>query len=269
MRRGGRILVMLGLVLGLVTALGTFVVLSSTPQPGPSVATRSVIVAQQNIGNLSEIPAEALGKADWPEAALPPSGVFEKIEDVAGKVALQPIFPGQIILPPMITSKDKAKETKTYASLIVPEGKVAVAFQINPQTGVAGAIQPGDTVDMLLTLAPSAPSTQTVSARAPAPLTGLEGLPVTQIFLQDVLVVQVGAWPSGGAQDKNAPAQANLLTFILDRQDALALKAAREQGQLELSLRHAGDHKIIQAEPVTLQYLNRRFNFNLVPLPAK
>ncbi len=264
MRRGGRILVLLGVVLGLVTALGTFVVLGSSQQAGPAIPTKSVVVAQQNIGNLAEISVEALGKADWPEASLPP-GVFERVDEVAGRIALQPIYPGQIILPQMIVSKDKAKESRTYASLIVPDGKVAVSFQITPLSGVAGAIQPGDSVDILLTLAPPPPVTQTTTVKAPTAFTGTEGQPVTQLFLQDVPVIQVGTWSTGAAADKNAPVQANYLTFILDRQDALALKAAREQGQIELSLRRAGDHKPVTTEPVTLQYINKRFNFNLVP----
>jgi hypothetical protein len=51
----------------------------------------------------------------------------------------------------------------------------------------------------------------------------------------------------------------------LDRQDALSLKSAREQGQIDLILRRVGDHaKFDNLEPVTLQYLNKRFKFNLI-----
>jgi hypothetical protein len=60
-----------------------------------------------------------------------------------------------------------------------------------------------------------------------------------------------------------------MMTFALDRQDALTLKSASEQaggdGSIWLVLRRVGDNKPASAEGVTLQYLNKRFNFNLVP----
>ena len=51
----------------------------------------------------------------------------------------------------------------------------------------------------------------------------------------------------------------------------MALKSAREQGIMELALRPATQDKDVEfkTEAVTLQYLNRRFNFNLVPLSSR
>ncbi|MDE3090433.1 MAG: Flp pilus assembly protein CpaB [Chloroflexota bacterium] len=269
MRRGGTILILLGIILGLVTAAGTFITLSTTQQ-GQQVATRPIVIAIQNIPNRSEIRPDAVGILAWPEASIP-SGAFEKVEDVAGKLALEPIYQGQLFLPPMIIDKSQAKDTRTNASFLVPEGKVAVAFSIGSVTGVAGALQPGDTVDLLLTLNPSALQQTTTTRTTTAP-TGTEGQPVTQLMLQDVLILQVGTWASVAptAGQPQAAAAADTITVALDRQDALALKSAREQGLIDLALRHAGDHKAAPAtEPVTLQYLNKRFNFNLLPLPTK
>jgi len=267
MRRGGRILVVLGLLLGLATAAVTFFALSTNVVTGQKVETRNVVIAQQNIGLKTEIQAAQLGVAPWPVENIPPGGSFEKVEDVAGQIALTPIYPGQIILPQMIIKKDAAKETKTYASLLVPEGMVAIAFNVTPQSGVAGAVQPGDTVDMLLTLSPTQPTTPTVGTRPTTTLTGFEGLPVSQLFLQNVLVMHVGSWPIAGAQQEQATG--GIVTFALNHQDALTLKSATEQsgGQagIWLALRRAGDSRTYTTEGVTLQYLNKRFNFNLVP----
>ena len=78
----------------------------------------------------------------------------------------------------------------------------------------------------------------------------------------DILVINVGNWPSGaaGAQEKQA-ATAQVITFAVNPQDAIALKSAREQGIIELALRRAGEHKPVTTEPVTLPYLMKRFNF--------
>lgn len=263
MRRGGRILVLLGLLLGAITAVGSFLVLSSAAEQGREIPTKPVVVALQPIPARSVISPDAVGIKDWPEAILPPGQVFNKLDQVVGMFALQPIYPGQIILPPMITDK-KATElgTRSNAAFVIPEGKVAMAFSINEITGVAGALQVGDRVDVLLTLQASALPTQTVRAGVQPTLTGTEGLPVTQLMLQNILILQVGSW-SGAGQEKGGPA--TNITLALDRQDALALKAAREQGQIDLVLRRYDDTKIAETEPVTLQYLNKRFKFNLVP----
>ncbi|MBI3537143.1 MAG: Flp pilus assembly protein CpaB [Chloroflexi bacterium] len=240
-----------------MTAGGTFLVLNSAQPSAQAVATKSVVIALQNIPGRSEISAEAIGKADWPEAVVP-LGAFESSGDVIGKLALENIFPGQIILSPMIIDKTKVKETRSNASFLIPEGKVAVAFPVTPLSGVSGALQAGDTVDLLLTLAPPK---ETVAA-AKTSTNPFDGLPVTQKFLQDILILQVGNWPTGTAADKQAPA-ASVITVVVDHQDAITLKAAREQGVIELALRKAGDHKVVQTEPVTLQYLDKRFNFKL------
>lgn len=264
MRRGGRILVVLGLLLGALTALGTFLVLSSAVEQGTRVPTKPVVIALLPIADRSIISEDAVGLKDWPEP-LPPGQIFDKTADVAGKLAIEPIYPGQIILPPMIIDKQKAGEigTRSNAAFVIPEGKVAMAFSINDITGSAGALQPGDYVDVMLTLQASTPPTQTVRAGTQPTLTGTEGLAATQLMLQNILILQVGNWSSGTGQEKGGPA--NNITFALDRQDALALKSAREQGQIDLILRRVNDTKIVDTEPVTLQYLNKRFKFNLTP----
>ncbi len=255
MRRGGRVLVLLGILLGVLTAGGVyFVLLTATPQT-PQIQTRSVVVAQQNIANLGEILPEALGKADWPETSVPP-GAFERTADVAGKVAIVPIYQGQMILPQMLLDKTKVKETRSNASFVIPEGKVAVAFPINTLSSIAGAIQTGDMVDLMMTLSTGnkvMTGTQTIIINEGA---------VTQFMLQDVTILNLGAWPGPAGQDKAAAAPASsILTFALSPQDALALKAAREQGSIDLVLRRAGDHQPFRTEPVTLAYLIKRFNF--------
>ena len=265
MRRGGRILVVFGLLLGAVTAGGTFLVLSSaTEQPG-RIPTKQVVVAQQPISPRTTIAVDAVAIKDWPETALPQGTFFEKMEDVIGKLALQQIYPGQVILAPMIVDKKLAGEigVRSNAAYVIPDGKIAMSFAAGDN--VAAALQAGDYIDLMLTLSASTPPTTTVRAGTQPVLTGNEGLPVTQLMLQDVLILQVGSWTAATADGKSA-APGTILTLALDRQDALALKSAREQGQIDVILRRAAEpHKAVDTEPVTLQYLNKRFKFNLVP----
>ncbi len=276
MRRGGKVLVVLGLLLGAITAGGVFVMLMDQGNKAPEVPTKMIVVAAQNIAERSLIPTEALELKAWPENALPPQ-YLEKTTDVAGKMSRQLIYQGQIVMPVMIidTQASEKKLAQSPAAFSIPsfsEGDqtrtplVAIAFAISEITGVSNALQAGDYVDILLTLqATQLPSSATTTTTArPAALTGNEGLPVTQMMLQNVLIIQIGAW-SSGAEQKNAAA--GTITFALNRQDALALKSAREQGQIDLVLRRAGDKGTYDHEAVTLQYLNKRFKFNLLPIP--
>ncbi len=253
MRRGGRVLVLLGILLGVLTAGGVYFLLLTAQPQTPQIQTMSVVVAQQNIASMAEIVPEALGKAEWPEPSIPP-GAFKTTSEVAGKVALQPIYQGQIILPQMLLDKTKVKETRSNASFIIPEGRVAVAYPINPLSSVAGAIQTGDMVDLIMTLSAGKVMTGTQT------ITVNEGA-VTQFMLQDVMILNLGNWPGPAGQDKNAAPNNSIVTFALTPQDALALKAAREQGSIEFVLRRAGDHQQFRTEPVTLAYLMKRFNF--------
>lgn len=263
MRRGGRLLVFLGILLGVMTAGATFLYLYALPSNPAPVQTRPVVIALQNIPARTQIPAGAIGTRDYPLDFITP-GSFEKPDGVIGKFALQPIYQGQAIVAQMFldTTAGGTSGTHSNAAFLVADGKVAVAFPLTALSSVANAIQDGDTVDILLTLTPVQANPSGV--RPTTTSTGTEGQPATQLMLQDVQILHVGNWtPEGAAADKSA---ASFVTIVLERQDALALKAAREQGTIEFALRHAGDHKpAATTEPVNLEYLNRRFNFRLVP----
>lgn len=272
MRRGGRILVLLGIVLGVMTAGLVFVFLGTNTGNPPPPPQRSVVIALQNIPARSVISIDALTSVQYPEGIIP-QGAFSSPQDIAGKLAIDNIYQGETILPPMIIDRSKVSGTdpiRSPASYIIPENKVAMAFQITPLSGVAGAIQPGDYVDMILTLQPPTNITQTTGARVNlANVTGTEGEAVTQLFLQDVQVINVGTWTSGLPQNQQQQQQnANIITIVIERQDATTLKSGRELGNIDLILRRAGDHKLIvptSIEPVTREYINRRFNFKLLP----
>lgn len=160
----GRLLIILGIILGLATVgavaflvlngggLGP-VVAEPTPVPTPGVApepqgvqTTQVIVALQPIGRGSEFVAGSIGRRDWPANNVPPEIIADEAETI-GKVAKTDIVQGQVIVRSMLVDVFGAGE----ASFQIPAGRVAVAYPINRQKSVAYAIQPGDYVDILVT----------------------------------------------------------------------------------------------------------------------
>jgi Flp pilus assembly protein CpaB len=254
MRRGGRIFIILGFLLALISLIAVFVVLANAePQP-IEVPTTKLVVAFQEVPNRSEVAADQVGQVDWPQKIPTPIGAFEQPSDVIGKLAIVPIYPGQPIINRMIISKADVQEQHSNAALLLEKGKVAVAFPININSDVGEAIQAGDKVDLLVTYSVTTPGEQTGGA-----------LVVSQRTLQNVLVLQVGAWPGPGAEAQgNAPA--NVMTVQLDEQDALVLKQIEQTAaSFSLALRAANDDQEFNPEPVTTEYINKRFGFNFPP----
>ncbi len=161
----GRLLIILGIILGLAT-LGAVAFLvfgggggapgdeaQPTPLPGallpseePGIPTTQVIVALQPIARGSEFVAGSIGRRDWPANNVPPDIIADEAETI-GKVAKTEIVQGQVLVRSMLVDKGVSGE----ASLNIPPGRVAVAYPMNRQTSVAYAIQPGDSVDILIT----------------------------------------------------------------------------------------------------------------------
>jgi Flp pilus assembly protein CpaB len=159
----GRLLIILGLILGLATVGivaflfvsggGTALVEEPLPTPTPGVAeesggipTTQVIVALQPIGRGSEFVAGSIGRRDWPANNVPPDIIADEAETI-GKVAKTDIVQGQVIVRSMLVDVFGAGE----ASFQIPGGRVAVAYPINRQKSVSFAVQPGDYVDILVT----------------------------------------------------------------------------------------------------------------------
>lgn len=154
--RRGRLLIVLGVILGLATALIVLVVLTrqplaptpATPLPGAEptgVPTQKVWVALQPIPRGGDFVEGTLGLRDWPSTNVPPD-VIGDISETIGRVAAVDIVQGQPILRSMLAEKGAAGQ----AALLIPEGRLAVAFPISKQSSVAYAIQPGDYVDVLI-----------------------------------------------------------------------------------------------------------------------
>ena len=153
--RRGRLLI-LGVILAMATAVIVLIALSrgatpATPPPPPegstptSVPLQKVWVALQPIPRGGEFVPGTLGLRDWPTSNVPPDVIGDQSETV-GRVAARDVFQGEPILRTMLTTKG----TTNQAALLVPQGRVAVAFPIDQQSSVAYAIQPGDYVDVLI-----------------------------------------------------------------------------------------------------------------------
>ncbi len=318
-----RTLILFGIVLALVAVAVLVILPQANPQPpqqpqptqAPEIPTSEILVAAQNIPRGVIIGADAVAIVKWPNNSLPPADLrLSKQADVLGKRARTDILRGQPILQSMITS-DPAQLAAigSDASLFIPPGKVAVAFPIDRLSGVGYAIGAGDRIDVLVAFSvidvnqegqfPIVPfnrdlvdelvaagmEQQAAVAQVVADAKSAKVQPrlVSQLTLQNVEVLHVGEWPSGGLprptptlspdqqpQQGNVPGgtptpippRPTMLLLLVDQQQALILQWLREAGvTINLALRGAGDSAPVSTESVTYQYVLTNFNITIPP----
>lgn len=278
----GRLLILLGVILALVSGFMVFRLLSSRPaaeKVPEKIETRKVIVAVQNLPKGAKIVPEAVTIMEKPLDEVP-DGALVSVSQTRGKLAAVDIYQGDVITKDMI--KSWAEVVVEKPASLIPIGKVAFTIKVDELSAVAYNIQPGDRVDVLVSLSLVDVEQDTQIVR-----TGPEGqeqVPrhVTQLTLQGVEVLNVGlkgqavAAPAGeGEETGAAPSQQaeqegeqptpytySYITLLLPQQDAQVLKYLREIGaRVDLALRNPEDTAQVSTEPVTLEYVMRRFRF--------
>jgi len=267
----------------------------------PPVPTRKVLIAVQDIPRCTEISPDAVAEWEVPETDIPDDVVLTKSEILgAGKhpIAMETILRGQPISFGLLSSREEILRQGLDGACLIPKGKVAVAFPVTELSSVAYALQPGDRVDVLVSVSFVDLDAQ-YQMKLPVVLTGGEDClagcqptgeqrerPVTQLTVQNAEVLMVGPWGAGvpfpveevaveatpvpgegeGPPQVTTPGgerSYNVVILLVSPQDALVLKWARENRALiDLALRSGeagGDNDLFSTEPVTLEYMVRRF----------
>lgn len=263
MRRGGRVLILLGLLLGLIAG-GAVVLILLYSQPSTDVDRTPVVIAAQPISQYSEITAEQVTLTQWPkvEGFTMPAGALTDPKQVVGKLALTTIPQGQAIVSSQVISKSDALVKRSNLSYILDKGSVALALPLSLQSSIASALQPGDHVDLIATFDFTPITSTTGTAPGPLPRTVITST-VTQRMLQNVLVIGVTPWnlPTS-SQGQQQQAQASIATLQLTEQDALIFKFTESHAaEWTFVLRPVNDDQLYNPTPMTLDYINKKFGF--------
>lgn len=201
-----------------------------------SGGTTKVAVAASPLAFGTEITPEKVRFVDYPNTSIPP-GAFTKPAELvpAGnkRVALLPISVNE----PILEGKISAAGQGASIAALLPAGMRAASVRINDVSGVAGFVQPNDSVDVLITR------------------TAPNGNQVTDVLLQNVRVIAIDQ------QAKNAdgsPRVARTATLQVAPLDAQKLALAQEVGSLSLVLRKPGELNDPVVETVSMNDL--RYN---------
>ena len=136
-----------------------------------AVATSKIVVAAQDIGAGTAINSAQVKTVNWPQSALP-QGASSSADQVVARVTIDRFTAGEPIVESKLVPKEGQPGILTYK---IPEGHRAMTVGVDPVSGVAGFVMPGNRIDVVLTVSPSG-----------------QQQPVSKIVLQDVPVLAIG-----------------------------------------------------------------------------
>jgi pilus assembly protein CpaB len=193
--------------------------------------TRAVPVVVTNVAlsRGTKISPETLATKPYFEESLP-AGYHSDPAELAGRILVTPLVAGE----PVLESR-MAPTTLKQGGIpaVLKPGTRAVAVQGNKVLGVAGFIQPGNRVDVLLTVK--------------NPDTGKE---FTKTILDNMLVLASGTQMVESSDGKTSPVDVYTLEVTPDQGERLTLAA--NEGRLQFALRGAVDDEVVLTRGVTL-----------------
>lgn len=111
-----------------------------------------VVIAVQNIPRGTVIDRDRVDVILFP-ASSAPDGAFADVNDVIGKIAATDIFVEELILArKLVEDLNSLGSVGSDASAILDPSRVAIAVPIDRITSVAYALQPGDRVDIIVSM---------------------------------------------------------------------------------------------------------------------
>jgi pilus assembly protein CpaB len=234
-----------GIALGVAVALGLVAVylaniyIGGKAQQAYAGGTTKVAVATAPMAYGVDVTPDKVRFVDYPNTSIPPGSFTTPaalMPPGQKRVALMPIAVNE----PILASKISGAGQGASIAALLPEGMRAASVRINDVSGVAGFVQPNDSVDVLITRTVPGDDRNTQ---------------LTDVLLQNVRVIAIDQ------RSKNAdgtPKVAKTATLEVNPIDAQKLALAQQVGDLGLVLRKPGEQDNPVVETVSMNDL--RYN---------
>jgi pilus assembly protein CpaB len=184
----------------------------------------NVVVAKTEIPLGAKITLEQVALTPIPNGSAP-EGVFRKLEDAVGRVAVIPIG----VREPITNLKLAPAGIGAGLQAVIPEGYRAMTVKVDDIVGVSGFVMPGSFVDVVAVIVPV---NQTSASQGP----------ISKIVLQNIKVLA-----SGGRIDspdnQREPSSVNAVTLMVTPEQAEKLVLAANESKLQLVMRNYGDQE--------------------------
>jgi len=191
---------------------------------------------------------------ELPEDAIR-SGAVVNLEDAVGRITLTELNEGEIILTQDlldVTVEGEAEEREVSLAEALEEDEVAVALPATDLMTRFGVVMPGDKVDVLFSVNVVGKTlVEDVSRGGLVALTTLQDLEILQIVVEK---------PPAEEGQEGEQLEEGLIVLIVEPQDAVILKYLKDSGGvIDFALRAPTSDRLFVTEPVTINYLARRY----------
>jgi pilus assembly protein CpaB len=222
------IVLALAIAAGGTFAFGTYRYMQNVPTQSVGVPTSGVVVAAADLQLGTELRAEDLRVIQWPAGSVP-AGAFAKPDELLGRGLIQPIAANELFLP----GKLAPKEAGAGLPPVIAPGFRALSVRVNDVIGVAGYVLPGNRVDVVATVNPTQQPNDVTS----------------KVILTNVLVLASGTKIERDAKD-NKPISVNVVTMLVNPDEAERLTLASTEGKIQLALRNPMDQTAPQTRGI-------------------
>lgn len=195
--------------------------------------TTQVVVAARNLASGELIKEGDVKMADF--AGTPPVGTLLSMDKAVNRGVVDPIFMGEAV----VESRLAAPGAGAGLAATIPQGMRAVAVRVNDIVGVAGFVNPGSHVDILIAGNPPGGS---VAAGT-----------VTKTLLQNMTVLSAGQNIQKDAEGK--PVSVPVVNVLVTPEQAEILSLASNDARIQLVLRNPTDKEEAKPPGTALAYL--------------
>lgn len=194
---------------------------------------RPVVVAARDIPLGAVLDLEDLTVVEWPGQAIP-AGFQSQMSDLVGRAAVAPMRRNE----PVLDTKLAGLGAQGGLSAAIPDGMRALSVRVDEVVGVAGFVQPGSRVDVLVTLTTGTPQTRSI-------LQNIQALAAGQTYQTD---------PEGN------PQVVPVITLLVTPEQAEILTLAANQGRIQMALRPSLDLDEVETDGIRVADLMRTRN---------
>lgn len=232
-------LLLLALGCGLVASIGVTRLMTRWSGPADSDSGyQSVFVASTEIGTGELVTPDVVKLEQWPTGRAP-KGSLAKPEELEGRRTRSKLYPGEPILDNKLFAKGSSQQG---AAAMIPVGYRLATVRVDPVTGGANMLLPGDRVDLMIHMVAD-----------PG-----RGVPetVTRTILQDVKVFAVNdEWSRDKDKEGNRSILAKTISLLATPEQAAKVTQASQMGTVHLMPRGPEDDRRtpdIQIRPLDL-----------------
>jgi pilus assembly protein CpaB len=188
-----------------------------------------VVVAATDLTWGTKLTKEMLKTVPFLRESLP-AGYLSDPEALEGRVVMTPLKEREPVLESRLASTDV---TVGGVSAVIKPGMRAVAVKGDKVIGISGFIQPGNRVDVLVTMRDPSTSNE-----------------ITKMVLSNVLVLATGTEIEDSRDGKPRPV--DVYTLEVDPEQAERLGLAAAEGKLQFALRNMTDQETVLTKGATI-----------------